>query len=305
MIDTYSMDLIEKWEPTRCIVIDNFRRYSPPSPVFMDYCLIPGVRPINIANRTSIWQQACRNWIVNDNDPEREYPTPFTLEIVNHDLGIFRISSPPLLDKVIDSLVPSAIENPPIISLTADRLVYQNTHLLEEHTFESVISVVWAAGEVDRNYDSENKYYTYTFDYNGALGICNGPEIDFLSTLEYARMRSNLRDPEAIPISEEVPINQDILSAIASAEAAKLVFQFKDRIVGIITVAGLVKSYILDGNMKSITYEFSVGLGARTTFDLRAIPTTPTIEQVVPQRIINFLRKHVSRGEDATSTGGL
>jgi len=303
MMDTYFMDTVEKWEATRCTVIDNFRRYSPPSPVFMDYAIIPGVRPINIANRTSIWSQGCRNWIVNEDDPDRKQPVPYTINVTNHDLGVFSLSKPPLLDKVIDDLIPSAIENPPIISLAADRIVYQNTHLLPSHTFETIISVVWATGESTRKYDSPEKYYFYEFDYAGKLGPSQGPEIEFLSTLEYARMKSNTRDPELISLPEEIPINQDILAAIASAEAAKLIFQFRDRIVGIVTVAGLIQNIRLDGNMKNIGFEFSSAMGARTTFDLRDIPIMPTIEQRVPQHVINFLRRHVPRGEDLSSAG--
>jgi hypothetical protein len=293
--DPFFVDRIESWEPKRVAVLDNYWRFSPPSPLFADYCVIPRHRHPSLAKRSALWDVQAYNRIVTTTDPKRQFPTPGTVSVVNGPLGIFRVSYPPPTDMVVKRIIPSALDNPPYTSLVAaDNLLVKST-LSSAHTLDTVISVVWHTDRLS-DFGGPNKYYHVNLDFTNEGG--KGPDLDYLSTTEHARLQvREINTNNTIKQDPDVPVNLGILEAIAKAEAGKLMNQFKDRPSGYLTLAGY-HSFKLLGHMRAITYSFSPARGFETVLDMRSQVPDPTLEQQLPQKVIDFLNRHVSRGDN-------
>jgi len=288
MIDPFIMDRIEQWNTRRVAVVDTYSAFTPPSPVWADFCMVPRRRHPYRAKNLGLWSTYAHNVLVKDNDPARERGTAANLSVVNQELGVFRVVYPPLLDQTIAEIIPSAVDNIPGGLVGTSNSVWAQADLKAQHTMEAMISVIWSVDEKDI-FDSDNKYFTFEVDYSAQGG--SGPDIEFLSRLEYARYQ--MRELNTTIVPPEVPLNTGVISAIAQAEGAKLINQHIDRLVGLVKVAG-VADIELTGNIQAIIYQFSVGAGLETVVDLRSVPPAPTIEQQVPQEALALLKKQVS-----------
>ena len=295
MIDPYFMDEVEKWEAQRCTVIDNYSKTSPPSPLWADYAIIPNTRPPKFARNIDLWSVRSQNWLVNDYDPNREKPTPGTISMVNQPLGVFRVNYPVDVDRVVNRIVPSAIDNPAQITPAADRQIFKQTKLAPKHTLETLISVVFATDST-RNFSGSSKYISFPYEFTN-FGPALGPEIEFLNKRDYARIPSPSAD-----VQDDAVYNYDILSAIAQSASARVIYQFQDRIVGAVKIAGFQTDIRIDGNIKSIAYTFDSNQGANTVVDMREIPPEPTLEQMVDQQTIAYLHRQITRGGESSVT---
>jgi len=300
-IDPYYVDQIKFWEARRVSIIDNYSHFSPPSPLWADYCIIPRVRTPSVAKNTASWAHLSYNWVVTDEDPYRQRPTLGTVVVENEALGIFRVSYPPDLTQNVEAVIPSAIDNLPGISPSASKHLWSQANLREQHTLETIISVVWQADSKEdtwgtTRYNFAGKYYPVSWDY----GTGTGPNIEYLSRMEFARFplrQFNNDGAEAVDYDPAIPLNEKIITALAASEAAKIMNQFRDRVVGQVKMAG-AQMIKLNGNLKSVTYTFGEG-GLQTIIDMRDTPPDPTLEQTLPQDTINYLHKHVTRGDTA------
>lgn len=294
-IDPYWVDRMLSWDARRVSVIDNYSHYSPVSPLWIDYCAIPTMRHPALAKRTALWDEHATNWIVSQRDASREKPSPGSISIVNQPLGIFQISFPPMIDMIFKQIIPSALDPIPYPSLTKAAYSLEKCSLISAHTMEALISVVWA---VDRYDDfagnSGKKYWSIPLDFGNLGGV--GPEIEYLSNSEWARMPIREIKNEAPINNQEKPINEGTLDALAKVEAGKLINALKDRTSGVVTLAGYVP-VALTGNIKAVIISFT-GAGLETTLDLMEIPPAPTLEQALPQSMIDYLYRHVSRADE-------
>jgi len=291
-IDPYYMDQIKTWDTRRVTVIDNFSRYTPPSPLYADSCIVPKVRAPHIAKGDAAWQTIAYNWIANNEDPNREKPTAGTIFTVNQPLGIFGIAYPSDIMQVVQEIIPSGVDNIPEISGT--NRFWASASLKTLHTMESIISVVWRSDSrfIFNPFYFPDKYYSFTFDYASQGG--QGPDIEYLSKLEFARIK--------VTDTANKPVNLSIIEAAAASEAAKIINQHIDRIVGHLKIAGFY-SIQLNGNIKAITYTFGFSGGLETVLDLREIPPAPTTEQSLPQEAIAYLFHQVSRADQQSEVG--
>lgn len=296
-IDPYYMDRIARWEARRVGVIDNFSRYTPPSPLFSNYAVIPTRRHPALARRQALWDSQVYNYIVDDEDPNRRSATVGSINIVNQALGIFTISYPPLIDFVWQRIIHSALDPLPYPSLSQPTPLLSETNLSENHTLDTVISVVWYTDRFSR-FGGRAKYFFVNLNYNEQGG--EGPDIEYLSRLEYARYQCRELDENGGEIQNpDIPVNQGILQNLAQAEGAKLINQYRDRYSGHLTIAGWPEIE-LHANMKSVTYSFSPRSGAETSIDMREIPPSPSLEQVLDQNTINYLFRQVSRADEVS-----
>lgn len=299
-IDPYYMDRIERWFAKRSGVIDTYSRFSPPSPLFSDYCVIPNARVPALALRQGVWDTAAYNWIVNERDFFRENATAGVISIVNHDLGIFRINYPYLVDMTLRRIIPSGVDPLPNRSLSSTHSLLANSHLLEEYTMETIISVIWATDRND-NFGDESKYWIVDLDYSDQGGT--GPQIDYLSRLEHARLPIKEVNSDGVVLNNQnVPLNLGLLQALAGVEGAKLINQYRDRFSGMVKLAGFVQAALF-ANMKSISYNLSSSRGVYTEIDWRDIPPAPRLEHLLPQKAIDYIYRHVSRGDTRNEVG--
>ncbi len=303
-IDPYLMDRIKKWEARRVAVFDQFSKYSPKSPLFSNYCVIPSRRHPSLAKRLALWDESAYNWLVDNRDQYRKSPTAGTISVIDEALGIFSVTYPGPVDTFLKPIIPSALDPLPGISVRGTLL--EDCELVEDHVLDTIISIVWNNYK-DGGYDDRTKYFPVLFDYSAHGG--EGPEIEYFTSREYARLR--VRELNTVAIGGGAiggtmqddpakPTNEGLLDAIAAAEAGKMMNQFRNRYAGLVTLAGYVP-VTLTGNMKGIIYSFS-SKGMETTIDFRDTPPMPTIEQQVPQKVINYLRRQVPRGEDEVKT---
>lgn len=289
MIDPFHMDRIDFWEDKIVDVIDNFSGYRPPSPVWSDYCIIPRIRNVEISKRRALHSDAMRNWIVNTEDPNRENPTAGRIRVVNQSLGVFRIEYPKDIDNVIDTIIPSAVDNLPAASPAGATalsrfMLTQQAPLSKDFTMETQVSIVWLFDK-DGKFDSPDKYETIEFDYTGDPDFeSEGPDIDFLSKREFSRLDRDLN-----------PVNESIIEAIARSEAGRMFNQFRDRFIGLLTLPGF-EELELDGNIREIAYGVSGNLGLTTVIDMTEIPFDPELIQSLTDEARNFLFKQYWRG---------
>jgi len=307
-IDPYYMDRIKKWEARRVGIIDNYSRFSPPAPLWADYCVAPNARIPSVAKKLALWSpNKYYNWFVNDRDPNREKPTVGSYSIVNHNLGIFRVNYPSDYTRNLKTIIPSALDTAYMPGVKAQKLNNQITdmRLQNNHTMEALCSIVWLTNKKDsfqsRDYKAYGvspfytKYSTVTLDYFMAGKTGKGPEIEYLSKLDYARFIY----PPIVNGSQEKQVdcvNIGNIEAMAQAEGAKIINRFKDRIGGSVTYAGAVTGQIkIIGTISAITYSFTPGRGLETRLTLADHVPDPQKEQVLPQNVISFLHHQVTR----------
>ena len=299
-IDPYYMDRIRSWETRRVSVINNYDHFSPPSPCWIDYCVIPKLRHPAIAKRRTLAGTHAYNWIVSERDQYRNQPTVHSISVVDQALGVFRITKPALVDQVIREIFPSALDPLPVISLTQNIALWAQCHLRQNHTMETIVSIVW---DVDRDnqFGTRTKYFQIPLDYTKLGGI--GPDIEYLSRLEYARLPAReIRVDEGITKLVADPtyeINFGILQALAQSEGAKLINQYKDRLSGYVRLAGFVDVELFS-YMTSVTYHFG-NRGLETIIDMRSTPPAPLLEEVLDQKQVDYIRRHVTRGDTANN----
>lgn len=300
--DSWIMDRIESWNATRTAVINNYDHYSPKSPLFSDYCVLPVFRYPGMARRTVGWDRLAYNWIINEKDPYRRRPTLGTVTKINQQFGIFRIEYPPLVDMHIKKIYPFALDPLPYPSLTPSVSSLKDSYIKKEHTLETIISVVWSTDTKD-NFSGRSKYYNFNVDFTNQGGIAPR-NFDYLSKTEYARIPiKELNEEGKIINNPDKPINEGLLQAIANSESAKIINSLRDRYVGIVTLAGAIKMDIT-GNIKYIRYNFIPKSGLSTTINMAMFPPDPTLVQTLPQKAINFLEKQVDRAGKINALGG-
>lgn len=303
-IDPFMADRMKTWMNRRVKIIDNYSHFQPPSPLWSDFCIVPKRRHPYVAKGLGLWATHAYNWYANTYDEFRQRPTAGTIDIVSQQLGVFRVSFPGLIDRTLEEIIPSAVENLPGGYAGSGNAFWEQAYLASTHTLETIISVVWDLDYQDQ-YDSTRKFWQISIP-GSIAGITEGPEIDFLSRQDYAR--EGIREDTAplfgggivagaIPRIE----NQNILSAVANAEAAKLLNQQRDRIVGQVKVAGIPEGLKLLGNIKAIVYQFSPKAGLETIIDARDIPPDPSIEQQVPADVLAYLKKQVYKSRTGTN----
>jgi hypothetical protein len=303
-IDPYWMDKIKIWEPRRVAIIDNYSRFSSPSPLWVDCCFVPSSRVPSVAKRDASWKTMAKNWKVDIEDAYRLKPTVGTINTINQHLGIFSISFPQDLENVIETIIPSCVDGIPEGAPTAGAtsILWSQAKLQLNHVMETMCSIVWQAHRT-KGFVFPGKYHEIGYNYTNEGGV--GPEVEYLSHLEYARFPLNTiasEGGERGPFFNLIdPCNSYILNALSAAEAAKIMNQYKNRMVGEVIFAGDT-DLILNGNINSITTKFSSS-GLETIVNAETIPPDPSYEQVLPQNVINFLYRNVSRGDDNNQIG--
>jgi hypothetical protein len=300
-IEPYWCDRIEKWYAKRVTSIDNYTKYTPPSPVFADYCVIPNQKCPIFSRRKALGETQAYNWIVRDNDIYRTRVTPGTLQVLNHDLGIFKVFFPPLVDQVISEIIPCAVAPLPYPATSSGSPLIESCHLTGSHTFETIISVKWSVAEAQDKFDSPSKFYSINM---APKEEGTGPPIEFVSKKEYARYSVREMNLDGTIINDQDrPVNSELLGAIANAENSRLLMQYKNRPCGLVEVPGFV-GMRLNGHMVGIIYTFDTASGLKTTIDLRGQVPSFAVESYLTTGQLSYLYKQLPRGDFKNEMGG-
>jgi hypothetical protein len=307
-IDPYIMDQIESWDARRCGVVDTYSHFSPPSPLFSDYTIIPHARNPLVAKRSAGWQSETYVWKTNIRDPYRTRATAGTIAVVNQPLGIFRTAYPSTVFSALKDIVPFGLQSP--LTRTVNQangsigvgpFLPQSLVIDSDFTLNTIISVIWATDPITKAYYGGLKYYTEFFDFTGQGG--KGPDINYQSRMEYARFAvKELDDTGKLKNSNGDPVNLGIINSIAKTEAAKIAHQYRDFPFGGCTLAGFV-DFPVQANLSEVRFSFVPGHGGTTTFGFKPV-VGPTNEQKLTQDAINFLHRHVSRADAKNESKG-
>lgn len=310
MIEPYWMDRIKSWEPRRVAVIDNFSHYSPVSPLFNDYCVIPFLRnPKQAKGTVARWGSEVYNWLVNTEDPLRQKNTLGTIHVVNQPLGIFRSSYPAPKDQTTCTVIPFALDPLPLGAVGAVAPLLSGCWPMTTYNFQTILSVVWNVDINDnfrhdgRRYSPESKYWTIPVRY-GNEGVQEFNRIEYFSHADFARFAvTSTQSTGEQQVTPYFAVNNTFLEALANSEAAKIMITLKDFYAGVITGAGYVPIKPV-GNINSVVYSLSPANGLETIVDMRDSLPVPSIEHGLKQEYINYLRRQVSRADNANEALG-
>ena len=306
-IDPNLVDQIKSIQTRRVAVIDNYSRFAAPSPVWMDYVTVVNQRLAGIAKGIYSFAEHNRNWVVDDEDPLRSKPTPHSLQVINRDLGLVRVTTTQDIYGVISEIIPSAVDKLPIMRRRQPDTInyWQDARLREQHTFEALVGIIWNT-DLAGVFNSPLKFYDVDVDFSNLGGV--GPKIEYLSSWDTARFASrqvngNIEgDSINSSISVALPINQDILEAIAASEAARLINQLRDRVAGKVELAGIVDGQLM-GTMNYIEYSFTKSDGLKTVFNFMDAPPDPRIEQTIDSKSLAYLKRQIPRANRANAIG--
>jgi len=301
-IDPYWVKRWKSWECVRCSVADPVSGFQLPSPVWTDYCIIPKVRLPEIAKRKDLHAKAAYNVLADRDDADREHSSTLaTIQVVDQELGIFRVVFPPLLDAVIQEIVPFAVDPLPGIAGNISPTFWGQAKPRESHVLETVITAVPA---LDKNLKSTDDQFLKISVVSAKKS--KGPEIEYLSNLEVARY------PLALGISDhaqsgvdkataeraialDMPINSQYLLPLATGESDQIFWSYKDRWAGIAEYAGCDPDKLkLFPGCQSITIQFSPTNGLSTRYDCMQ-PQTPEIGTILPKKVREYLYRQIPK----------
>lgn len=291
-IDPYWMDRIDKLEARRITIIDTYSRYTPTSPLFADFCTILKCRNPMIAKGLVPFREPSYNWNVLEQDPFHTNPIAGTVSVVNEKLGIFKINYQFDNFGQVAQIIPSCVnDRPDSAPVSANKLWIQST-LYDEFTMSTIMSIVWKAGRLG-GYDDFRKYWFVPIQLQ-ASDVGEGPEIEYLSDLEFARFPAREFDEEGnLRIDPSQCTNLGDIEAIANSEAKKIMNSYIDRVSGLMTIHGLYPGY-LSGHMASITYTYNSSNGLSSTVDLRTQPPAPNVQETLPANVLRKVKRQIT-----------
>jgi len=310
-IDPLFMDTIESWDTRRVGIVDNYSRYSPPSPLFSNYTVLVKTRQPKVAKRTAGWDNENYIYDINLKDPARTQPTAGTITMVNKALGIFAISYPPTHFSALFDIIPFEL------SVAVKRGVGQgflatqdfllnSTKIKKSYEMQTIISIVRGPARIlggDDVYD-ERRYYPVTFENTGG----EAPEKFHFNRSEYARfsVKKIGADPETGQLTvvndASEPVNINIINALARSEASRIMHNYDDFPFGNISIAGILDMRV-QANIANISISMNKA-GVQSSVSFKPVASF-TLEQKSKQEIINFLHRHISRADDRNlPTGG-
>ena len=310
-IDPLFMDTIESWDNRRIGVIDNYSRYTPPSPLFSNYTVLVKSRQPKVAKRTAGWENENYIYDINIKDPARALPTAGTIEMTSKPLGIFRISYPPTHFSALFDIIPFELDVAVKRGVGQGFLATQDfllsaTKIKKAFDMQTIISIIRgpAVQVPPPDVYDERRYYPVPFLNTGGTA----PEKFHLNRSEYARFA--LKELEFDPTTGQYfiknpnidPVNNTLIKALARSEASRIMHNYDDFPFGTITIGGIL-DMLVQANIASISINVGTS-GLQSSVAFKPVASF-TIEQKSKQEVINYLHRHVSRADDRNlPTGG-
>lgn len=309
------IDSIVEWIPKRAGLVDLVYRSMMPSPVFTQYCLFPALLPaveaIDLKQVTGtnkddtdglpttlgkfFGRQSDLGKFVNPKvkaiigaDDDVTY-SPFTISIIDQDLGVFRVTPMNDLEGIIGEITIAQVENlnKTLIDVNNDDVVINTDGtylqgfmwLKSTKKLKTIISIVPATPNGDGQ--------LYTLDktpeeFGHPAGIA--PRLKVISKREVCRVR----------VDQKI-MNKELLDDIANAEVKTLLESYRDRTAGIVEYDGFATDAELVGFQNSIMFQAG-GLGARTYQDYNETPEPPPFYTLVNHTTQKLLFRRIWAG---------
>jgi len=305
-IDPFWVWRWESWSNNRVSVVDPVTRFSNRSPLYADYCIVPKIRIPQWAKTQRLWKETAYNVLPDVDDPNRDQPySAGTVDVVDDQLGIFKVSYPPDTYQIISEIIPSGLDPVPVVSPAAASHLWQDTKLRNDFTLETIISVTPSVNFATDDAD-EGQFFEVVVPNTDAKNS-RGPEIEFLSRVEVSRHpvtvgltskslglgETNIADAKAA-IAQGIPVNVGVITATALSEATRIFHSYRDRSAGFAVFPGLdISKLKLFGQCKNIAIQFNAQFGMRTAYDISTPPTIPDLIHPLSEDVRRYLYKQL------------
>lgn len=285
-IDPYWVQRWESWDTTRASLIDPVTRYALPTPVWSDFCVVPSVFLPAHAKAKRAYRKRAWNYLLDEEPPDGDGAkidrtqtyTASALEVQDAQLGVFRVAYPQDLEAVVQEIVPSGVDNLPVISAGGDVLLWQDASLRQIHRMEAVVSVTPAVDATGRPSDRR------LLEISMPVRNGQGPPQELLITEEVARYPHPAglvgEDSEKARQAAEaqLPSNIGLLVNLAQTKANILQHSYVDRLSGYASFPGAdAKKLKLFGPCRGIYVEFDESGGLRSHYDCTSPPPIPEL----------------------------
>jgi len=239
--------MIESWSPVQVNVVDQVTAQRQPSPVWVDYSVIPSTR---MPTGLMVPEAAKRATIIN-----RAFPlgsgkappladakqAPATISVVNKELGIFRINMQEDRERYIASYIISALSRDVVLDLARSKMglnyLLENIPLADDFHFSTLLSVSFSTPN-----DTDRLHEVKVSNPQGG----SPHTYDYFYAQEPARYRWVDGKSSASPNGETGQVelkgfeltNEKILQAVAKAFFNRIAFSFVSRVHGIYRKVG-------------------------------------------------------------------
>jgi len=291
MIMPYWMDRIRTWKPVRSTVLDEASGTRQSSPIFQDYCEVPSFR-LAAFKRKKRSHKAAQNIKGFSEKLDSAEPSPFTMSIIDQRLGIFTINFAQDLQNLIKSVIPSKVDNIPILSAGSNPqdLLWNKASLSQEHKFSTIVSVTLA----EPNDDGRHYKRTFTMDRSNKDKVWDLPIKRDIARYRWTDATKARLVNDRVIIEGNILENEEAINAIADAEAERFRFSWKDLVIGTFTQPGHKPEWTPSGSMRSVTVKFSINRGLETVFNMTEKPPSLDIFLLLPQSVRNSLFNIIS-----------
>lgn len=285
-IDPQYLDTLVSWSPTTVTIIDETTGARIPSPVYTRY--------FEIAETYGRWTVAylANKYGVNyssfPGEPDAIADTltdaPFSIAVVDADLGIFNIVSKAITNGLIEKRIVSRLNNVgnAMSSLVSDPALIADGVLDDDHRLEVSVTVVEALP------NNRNAFHTE---------IVNSSEGGLVERLEIPYLGETAKFDEAGRL-----VNRDIVRAIAESEAESVFESYRDKPVGVLTIAHDVATPLgVRWHARSIQFARSTRGHDSVVLDFGEPPLARNAMNYLPQRVKNFLQRS-ARVDSPTSS---
>lgn len=286
------MDKIRSWEPLRSAVIDPISGVRQPSPVFMNYCVVPSFR-------MPIWKKGKKDHLAAYNvngystKVDTANPSPFLITQISNPLGIFSISFQNDALSLTEESIPSHVFNIPKLSAgaaTSSKFWYKS-QLSSTHNMSTIISCTLA----EPNDFGRHLELDYTFDGGDPRKTAHIP-----ISMETARYRwtdktAGYIQNNKIVVDGDVLENEEIIKSISQAEVRRYKKSWENVIIGMFRQPGYKESWLPSGSMKSVTISFSATSGLSTLFNMTERATPLNLFEMLPLSVRRVIYKQLDK----------
>ncbi|MCB0383799.1 MAG: hypothetical protein KDD43_00295 [Bdellovibrionales bacterium] len=295
MIAPHWMKRIRSWKPERAAVINPQTGTRQPAPVYTNYCEIPSFRMISHKKhipRTK--QKAAYNVTGYSDNIDDAVPSHFTIQILDQELGLFRIDFAQDDQNLVKSIVPSEVDNIPNLTVGSSPadLLWNGAKLKDTHNFATILSVVFAEP------NDEERHYVVKKD----IPTGNPKKTHDIKVFrDSARFKWTDKTKATftqgkIKFTGDELANGDVIKAIADAEVSRLQAAWEDLTVGVFSQPNWKTKWTPSGSMKSVTIRFSARRGLETVFNMSEKPPSFDIFGRLPQSVRTYLYKQLIHG---------
>lgn len=313
---------ILKWHTQSVDILDAATGARGQNPVFTQYCVVPSLRPperegifkelkdVILAKNVDDFsgtgidlsavaiKQRLEDVFGIPNAGTEELGSPFIIQVLDHDLGIFKILPLEDLTAAIGQIVPSMVDNVPFADYNKLALnLWQHSTLTKRHQIRLYLTAFLMPREGVKYENIESLANAKKTEKNATIAdaeewsvrmiptSCNAPSLgdtlDIFSRMDTARFRA-----------DGTWVNQKTCEGLTIAEGKRIYFAYRDRPLGVYVYRGLRKIR-KDGHVMGVSWLVDETGEASTVVDFRVPPTPPPVYTHLDPNVRKFVFRQI------------